>query len=410
MFLMSCNKSENKTVVLNQISIQPVIPVTPVAPTIAPNFKNYLTSSYELRKTDIWIDFNKFSNSLIGKNYNCGNAFADFNGDGYEDPLMTWSDNTVTRHPIELFINDKSNSNFSVSSSSVSLINNIGVETARKAIVGDFNNDKRPDVFFADHGAEIGSGPFPGSYVSILLSSESGYNFKILDQLLPKNFYHGATSGDFDNDGDLDIFLTTGEFLINDGKANFTVNKNIFQFNQGGVYTSEFIDINKDGFLDLLIGGHTMTNWEMKSNKIFWGNGKVYTESNSADLPNVLGWGVSIDFAYEDLNNDGIKEIIINRSGGSPNALGNGYDNTFYQGYRLQVLKNMGGYKFEDKTADFIESYFDTSDRWIVWIGVSDIDKNGKLDIYDLDKGHNNTGKTIRWEISSDGIFRKKIP
>lgn len=71
--------------------------------------------------------------------------------------------------------------------------------------------------------------------IPVLLSEKGKYD--LIEFKEKTGFYHGACSGDIDNDGDLDIFALGGNnsyFLINDGKGNFT-----YSFNQ--------IDINKLG-------------------------------------------------------------------------------------------------------------------------------------------------------------------
>jgi hypothetical protein len=370
-----------------------------------PTPKDYLKTSYELRKNDLWFDFNGIHPTPGKVGFQTGVAVTDFNADGYDDILLSYCINTYTLHPLELYLNDKKGGFIR---STELILNNTGLQAARKAIVGDYNGDKKPDVFFADHGAEIGTPPFPGYYISILLSEGNNYRFKVLDNLLPKNFYHGACSGDVDKDGDLDIFLCTGEFLINDGKSNFTVNKTMFNYNKGGLFTTEMIDIDNDGYLDLLIGGHSITDWEMKGPTILWGNGKEFSESNSTILPGVNGWGVSVDFNFEDLDGDAKKEILVNLSGGSKDINTGGYNPTdFYQGYRIQVLKNNGNRQFVDKTTDYIADYMDPNTRWIVWLMVGDADKNGKKDIYAQDKSNNVSGKAVLWEYNGGKYVRK---
>ena len=360
--------------------------------------KNYLLPSYDLRKSDVWVDFYKIPKELKYKYYDCGNAIADFNGDGFDDILIAPGNNTNSRQPLELYINDKTNNNFTFNNI---ILNNDGCEAPRKALIGDFNGDGKPDVFYADHGAEIGDGPFEGEYLSILLSNDQSYTFKILDKLLPKAFYHSATSGDFDNDGDLDIFVSqVCVFLVNDGKGNFTIDNSIYQYKTSGLYTCEMIDVNKDGYLDLLVGGHSIASDEIESPKILLGNGKTFTGERIIHLPEIKNWQVSVDFLYEDLNNDGIKEIIVSKSGGG--------NNNFYRGFRLQILENSGNYNFVDKTDNYIKDYISEEDTWIPWLRIQDIDKNGKLDIFTGDKGHKNSKVSQRWERDVDGFFKMR--
>ena len=77
---------------------------------------------------------------------------------------------------------------------------------------------------------------------------------KFVDKI---GFYHGVCSGDIDNDGDLDIFVlgaTNSYFLINDGKGNFSYSTSQIDVNNiEQQYTCELVDIDKDGYLDLMI-------------------------------------------------------------------------------------------------------------------------------------------------------------
>jgi hypothetical protein len=110
--------------------------------------------------------------------YDCPITIADFNNDGYDDVLMAPSKfpNDNKRMPLELYINDKTNNSFKLDNSFIT--NNIGTNNARKGIVGDFNKDGKPDVVYAESGVK--RAPFTGSNPSILLSTPTGYEFKLL--------------------------------------------------------------------------------------------------------------------------------------------------------------------------------------------------------------------------------------
>ena len=102
-------------------------------------------------------------------------------------------------------------------------------------------------------------------------------NFTVSDQLLPTaNKFHSSSTvavADIDNDGDLDIFVGEraipnsygipgdGFLLINDGKGNFTEQSTALapQFQGLGMITDAvFIDINKNGYEDLVVVGEFM--------------------------------------------------------------------------------------------------------------------------------------------------------
>lgn len=363
---------------------------------------DYKQPSNKFKNSDFWVDIESIPTSngidLFQTSYSAAYSYADFNGDGYEDILLAKNKYNIERHPLELFINNK-NENFVLDQTLIQ--NNIGCETARKSIVGDYNGDGKPDVFFADHGAE--GAVFEFAYPSILLSNSNGYNFEILDNL-PKSFYHGAASGDIDNDGDLDIITSTGLVLINDGFANFSDMNQLWQTSEGGIYTIELIDINNDGFLDLIVGGHTMASYDLESEKIYFGNGINYSDSNSILLPKVLGYGVSTDFSFYDINNDGFDDIFVNRAGGSVTA-NNTYDTDFYVGWAVQLIINNQGTDFIDVT----DSYFDVfqgAENSMVWIRVQDIDNNGSVDLFENDKYHFDTTQIFRWEWNGSSFIK----
>jgi hypothetical protein len=102
-------------------------------------------------------------------------------------------------------------------------------------------------------------------------------NFNLIESA-PDIQPHTISSGDIDNDGDLDVFIAqAGEFdgfLINDGNANFSwkwITEVIDGMNDGYIYpdggygyygfwSSEMSDINQDGNVDLILGGSYLNN------------------------------------------------------------------------------------------------------------------------------------------------------
>ena len=152
-----------------------------------------------------------------------------FDCDGDEDFFMAPSHITATIHndgrpaesaPVQLYEND-GDGDFALSTESF-IRGKIPESVAgRKVLTGDFNGDGRPDIFVADHGAD--SHPFPSAHPLLLLSSVNGLRSEAgLEHVV--GFHHGAASGDIDQDGDLDIFLTDTRqplFLENDGGGKF---------------------------------------------------------------------------------------------------------------------------------------------------------------------------------------------
>jgi hypothetical protein len=402
--ILSCSKSDSTSI---STSTNPPVTIKPTPVTPVVTLKNYLLTSYELQQSDVTIDIMKLR--LLKEGINSGwnilaVAFLDINADGNDDIFYTsgYGDTSRTEGKIFIFKNGEYILDNSYFTTPPSLI------LARKAIVGDYNGDKMPDIFIAATGDD--HPPFPGEYNEMLLSnSNKKYDLvKFTDKV---GFFHAASSGDIDNDGDLDIFcLETNwfgglksHFLINDGKANFTSTTDRIDgsklFNQA---ICELIDLDKDGFLDLIMGGHEME--DRNTTRIYWGSSSFkFDDSKRTDLQKISDWGVITDIDAFDLNEDGVNELVITRTGGRPND----YSKYFYSGWKIQILqlKNRG---LVDETSNFIDNNTYTqaipdNQEWIPWMRFGDFDKNGKMDFYSI-KCTNLP--MVRWELQNKKLVR----
>lgn len=139
------------------------------------------------------------------------------------------------------------------------LMENTGCLHPRKAIVADFNADKKPDVFIACHGFD--APPFAGEQQVLLLSQKDGRYSTIK---LPGNcFCHGASAVDMDADGYANILVVdpmvekTPYFLVNDKKGGFIMDKTRLPsslYNKA-LYSTELLDVNGDGQYDVFVAG-----------------------------------------------------------------------------------------------------------------------------------------------------------
>jgi enediyne biosynthesis protein E4 len=124
--------------------------------------------------------------------------------------------------------------------------------------------------------------------------------------------------GDIDNDGDQDLFIgasanpikygppASSYIFINDGKANFTrSSENTIPFVDIGIVTaSSFTDIDKDGWVDLIVTGEWMPMKIFKNNK-----GKF----SATDIPSSTGLWQSV--YSTDVNGDGNMDILAGNWG-----------------------------------------------------------------------------------------------
>jgi hypothetical protein len=135
----------------------------------------------------------------------------------------------------------------------------VGCMVPRKAVVADFNRDGRADVLVACHGYD--AAPFPGERSFLVESTPSGvYKSHPVNDAV--GFFHGAAAADLDGDGLIDYVATDGgarplRFFKNMGNSTFTEQTGKFPATlHPGYFTVEVLDVNEDGKLDILAGGH----------------------------------------------------------------------------------------------------------------------------------------------------------
>ena len=357
-------------------------------------------SSHTLQSHDLFVDQQRIR-SQGRRGHGAAVAYGDFNGDGHADifyaPSEGWRlEPTV---PAELYLNDGTGC-FTLDTSFLGA-NPPARLAPRKALPGDFNGDGRMDVFVLDHGYD--KPPFPGAAPYVILSSGDGYVLGSgLENLV--GFQHGGASADVDEDGDIDVFVTHLNatdgpfFLINDGAGAFTVDTDrIDGLDRKALFTAELVDVDGDGFLDLLAAGH---EYELHGNKlptqILWGDRSgAYSTDRATVLPAVIGHGVVVDIDVSDTDGDGDKDIVINRTGDKRTSS--------YGGYYLQLVEQVGKREFEDRTAQLLDWNSDNEADWIVWIRMCDCDADGDVDIVIDD-----AARKLIWKNDGKGAFQPR--
>ena len=333
-------------------------------------------SSYEFKQSAPWVSYD-YGQIAIG--------YADWNQDGKYDYVHGTVSGTTNTAPIQMLMGD----GFGRFGADTTLlpVPVPGVVHARKITVGDYNGDGVADFFIADHGFD--QFPFPGASPVLMLSSGGKYIQQSIPNV-PVGFHHSASSADVTNSGKIDIVVmdtTNGAFyLSNDGKGNFTFTRAPLPLDGSGnsliwagYYTTEFIDVDGDGFMDMLVGGH---EFQGAVTRVYWGNGtRAFTTANSTALPADPDYGIVLDFVAEDTDGDGIKELIVNRTKSNP----------FYQGFYIQIL-SQSNRVFTDvstRIAPVKSSWPGATAQWVTWIQLVDTNGDKCLDIRNMNKAAN---------------------
>lgn len=216
---------------------------------------------------DIYIcnsdgDFRNFMYHNNGNNFfskiNAGSQVSD----AYSSRCINWTDIDADGD-LDLFVTNENNQNENIyrndgPSSFVKLTNNslvTNMASTMSSSWGDYDNDGDLDVFLANDRS-----------TNALFRNEGNFNFiKVAGDTVvrtPSRSFSSAWS-DIDNDGDLDLFVTNSFgttkkqfnfFYINDGLGNFTRNNtDIIAQDSSWSYGCAFGDYNNDGFEDLAV-------------------------------------------------------------------------------------------------------------------------------------------------------------
>ena len=394
--LAGCDAGSSPSSSVPTAPAQPPEPPPPPSPTEPP--PQAPATSYELQASALLSNWG----TLLGHCAAHAVAYGDFDGDGDEDVFVGEVSHNKERSPWELspeptpvmvFLNEGGAGFRRADEMFLGPVPQL--VHPRKVLPGDFNGDDRLDIFVAAHGFDLP--PFAGEPPLLLLATEGGFE-KIAGLEHTSGFLHGAASGDIDADGDLDILVTdhlTPFALVNDGAGNFTFSLDPIPATLSphvGMYTVELIYLDGDPYVDLVAAGH---EHEGMVTRVYWGDhtGR-YREDRRTSITGVEGWGIVVDIDAEDLNGDGNREIILDRTKSGP----------FYEGFYIQVLTGLGEREFEDGTDRWITDGTSTEIGWLDWLRVVDLDEDGWLDLFAddcMDHG-------LRWMNDGTGRLRRR--
>jgi hypothetical protein len=286
--------------------------------TVNPQLNSFLTNvpapmNFN-HKDNYTLDFEK--NPLIPYALsNCGpeNSVGDINKDGLDDVFLTGGKAQASAMYIQ-----KSDGSFEVSQQELFQQDALSEDTA--SLFFNANGDDFPDLLVVSGGNEFSQGEAirPRLYLN-----HNGVFTK--DEVAFKDIETNASSVktvDIDNDGDLDISVTSNTvplifgqtpeqfILVNDGLGNFSnstadIAKD-FQF-IGNVTDAEWVDLDANGFKDLIVVGHWMPV------SIFLNNGKTLELHEEDSLKNTNGWWNTLK--VEDFDKDGDFDIVAGNWG-----------------------------------------------------------------------------------------------
>jgi hypothetical protein len=261
------------------------------------------------------------------------------------------------------------------------------IQSSLGAAWGDFDNDGFVDLYVGGYEKEHG-----GNYPSVLVHNNGDGSLAITwttpDKQRPQR---GITAADYDEDGDLDIYvsnyrLEANYLWQNDGKGHF---KDVAQETgtagterlgcYGHTIGSSWGDLDNDGHLDLFVGNFAHPPSYQDRSKFLKNLGPA-GQFKFKDMSVSAGLKWQESFATPtlgDFDNDGKLDLFFA---------------TVYSGDHSVLYRNMGNWHFEDVTAaSGITSAITYEAAW------ADYDNDGYLDLVTQGKLYHNPGGSNHW-------------
>ena len=243
-------------------------------------------------------------------------AVADANGDGLDDIYV----GGAKWQPGRLLLQQR-NGSFRVAAEPGFRADSLHEDV--DAVFFDANGDKNPDLYVVSGGNEF-SGRNEPLRDRLYLNDGRGH-FTRAEDALPEFFHNGScvVPGDFDGDGDLDLFVGSrvvsrhygvaprSHLLQNDGKGHFrdvttTVAPGLDSI--GMVTSALWLDYDHDRRLDLIVVGEWMPVRVFRQE-----NGRFADRTKEAGFAGTNGWWNSVSAA--DLNGDDLPDLVLGNLG-----------------------------------------------------------------------------------------------
>jgi Ca2+-binding RTX toxin-like protein len=250
----------------------------------------------------------------------------------------------------------------------------VQIDFPRDIVIRDVNRDGRPDVLIADHGLD--TMPFPGAGNTMLLSGSAGRLTNVSGRLPgPAEFTHSLAVGDVNGDGrtevlwnNLGVDKARMDTIMPDGRV-VGFGGGLPALNAYATASMSNVDARRGDELILGVDQNIKPGGKHQIGRFEDGRWSF------SDLPTVSRTKgvIALDNVVADLDGDGRQDILMLYTSARP----------FYEGWGLQVLTQMPGGAFRDKTAAFLPlaAQPDRDGAWARFVFLVDLNGDGRDDI-----------------------------
>jgi hypothetical protein len=316
----------------------------------------------------------------------------DYNNDGFKDIFVlrgAWLRGNYCRQPNSLLKNNGDGTFTDVTIASGIL----SFHPTQTATWNDFNNDGWLDVFIGNESWEGNaiSGPHPAE---LFLSNQDGTFINVAAQAGVEvvGFVKGVTSGDYNNDGWKDIFVTSlsgQRFLLKNKGAtgeiplfeDVTEQAHVAGDGISRTFPTWFWDYDNDGWLDIFVGDFTFDmpvsaysaaealdiSTGTSGACILYRNNRNGTFTNVSQAVGLVKKAFTMGANFGDIDNDGYLDMYLGTGNPELESI-----------VPNKLFRNMRGERFVDVTAPARVGHLQKGHA----VSFADVDNDGDQDIY----------------------------
>lgn len=249
--------------------------------------------------------YNSAAGLTNGITYSETASWGDYDADGYVDLYIARSGGTIPSNRNFLFHNNQNNTFTKITAGSP--VTDAAV--SRSVNWTDVDLDGDLDLFVTNEDVSNNN--------EFMYRNEGAGNFTKLTAGALLNDGRKTMSSswaDFDNDGDLDVFLTndnsTNALFRNDGNFVFTkLSSDTVSTTPSNSFSSAWSDVDNDGDLDLFVTNSFKTNTKLPCYFYINNGNSSFTRIGSSVLTADSAW--TYGCAFGDYDNDGFEDLAV---------------------------------------------------------------------------------------------------